>query len=188
VTPSPPKQAGGAGGDPDIPGVRWTPGTGPNPEDSPRSDVGVWRRSSASQHCCFWRAAQVGDADTACCSVAGLTPLTRRDIGVSQAWGRGGSQQLPSHELSPSPGWSLRCATGHRPPGQHRPRRCCAKPNDAAFQQRTARGGRAPLAPTPADIRARRAGQRWVVGCARWAWTHRPRRQAVGLVEQELQP
>jgi hypothetical protein len=26
------------------------------------------------------------------------------------------------------------------------------------------------------------------VGCARWAWTHRPRRQAVGLVQQERQP
>jgi hypothetical protein len=35
---------------------------------------------------------------------------------------------------------------------------------------------------------ARQAGQRWVVGCARWAWTHRPRRQADGLVEQERQP
>ena len=27
-----------------------------------------------------------------------------------------------------------------------------------------------------------------VVGCARWAWTHRPRRQAVGLVHQERRP
>jgi len=50
------------------------------------------------------------------------------------------------------------------------------------FQQRTARGDRAALAPTPAGTRSRRAGQRWVVGGARWAWTHRPRRQAVGLV------
>jgi hypothetical protein len=33
--------------------------------------------------------------------------------------------------------------------------------------------------------RARRAGQRWLVGCARWTWTPRPRRQAVGLVQQE---
>ena len=36
--------------------------------------------------------------------------------------------------------------------------------------------------------RARRAEQRWVVGCARWVWTHRPRRQAVGLVQQLRRP
>ena len=28
--------------------------------------------------------------------------------------------------------------------------------------------------PTPAGTRARRAGQRWLVGCARWAWTPDP--------------
>jgi hypothetical protein len=31
----------------------------------------------------------------------------------------------------------------------------------------------------PLRTRARRAGQRWATGGARWAWTHRPRRQAV---------
>jgi hypothetical protein len=36
--------------------------------------------------------------------------------------------------------------------------------------------------------RARQAGQRWLVGGAHWSWTHRTRRQAVGLVEQERQP
>jgi hypothetical protein len=30
------------------------------------------------------------------------------------------------------------------------------------------------MAPTPAGTRARRAGQRWLVGCARWAWTTGP--------------
>src|SRR5512132_1967665 len=42
---------------------------------------------------------------------------------------------------------------------QHRPRRCCAKPNDAAFQQRTARGGRSSLAHRGYAPRARRAGK-----------------------------
>ena len=36
--------------------------------------------------------------------------------------------------------------------------------------------------------RARQTGQRWATGGARWAWTHRPRRQAVGLIKQERQP
>jgi hypothetical protein len=40
----------------------------------------------------------------------------------------------------------------------------------------------------PLRTRARRAGQRWATGGARWAWTHRPRRQAVGPVQQERQP
>jgi hypothetical protein len=35
--------------------------------------------------------------------------------------------------------------------------------------------------------RARQAGKRWLVGCARWTWTHRPRRQAVGLIQQKRQ-
>jgi len=40
----------------------------------------------------------------------------------------------------------------------------------------------------PSDRSARPLdAERWVVGCARWAWTHRPRRQAVGLVEKERQ-
>ena len=45
------------------------------------------------------------------------------------------------------------------PSSQHRPRRCNATPNDAAFQQRTARGGRAPLAQPGCAPRARRAGK-----------------------------
>jgi hypothetical protein len=37
--------------------------------------------------------------------------------------------------------------------------------------------------------RARQAGQRWVVGCARWAWSHRPHRQAARvLAERESRP
>jgi hypothetical protein len=37
--------------------------------------------------------------------------------------------------------------------------------------------------------RARHAGRRWAVGCARWAWRHRPRRRAAGSVaQQEGQP
>jgi hypothetical protein len=36
--------------------------------------------------------------------------------------------------------------------------------------------------------RARQASQRWAVGCARWAWTHRPRRQARVLAERESRP
>jgi hypothetical protein len=36
--------------------------------------------------------------------------------------------------------------------------------------------------------RARQAGNSKATGGAHWAWTHRPRRQAVGLVQQERQP
>jgi len=37
--------------------------------------------------------------------------------------------------------------------------------------------------------RARLASQRWAVGCARWAWAHRPhRRTAVVVAEREGQP
>jgi hypothetical protein len=36
--------------------------------------------------------------------------------------------------------------------------------------------------------RARQASQRWAVGCARWAWAHRPRRRPRVLVEQERRP
>jgi len=36
--------------------------------------------------------------------------------------------------------------------------------------------------------RARQASQRWAVGCARWAWAHRPHRQAVVVAEREGQP
>jgi hypothetical protein len=36
--------------------------------------------------------------------------------------------------------------------------------------------------------RARQASQRWAVGCARWAWTHRPHRQARVLAERESRP
>jgi hypothetical protein len=36
-------------------------------------------------------------------------------------------------------------------------------------------------------IRARPGGQRWLVGCVRWVWTHRPRRRAVCLVQQQRQ-
>jgi hypothetical protein len=37
-------------------------------------------------------------------------------------------------------------------------------------------------------VRVGRAGQRWAVAGARWAWARRPRRQVVALVEQERQP
>jgi hypothetical protein len=37
-------------------------------------------------------------------------------------------------------------------------------------------------------IRARQAGQRWVVGGARWAWTHRPHRPTGALVQRESRP
>jgi hypothetical protein len=37
--------------------------------------------------------------------------------------------------------------------------------------------------------RARLAGQRWAVGCARWAWARRPRRRAAAVVvERESRP
>jgi hypothetical protein len=37
--------------------------------------------------------------------------------------------------------------------------------------------------------RARQAGQRWAVGCARWAWAHRPHRRATVVVaERESRP
>jgi hypothetical protein len=36
--------------------------------------------------------------------------------------------------------------------------------------------------------RARQASQRWAVGCARWAWTHRPHRQDRVLAERESRP
>jgi hypothetical protein len=44
------------------------------------------------------------------------------------------------------------------------------------------------MAPPRLRTRARQAGQRWLVGYARWTWTHRPHRQAVGLIEQQRQP
>jgi hypothetical protein len=47
------------------------------------------------------------------------------------------------------------------------------EPNDAPFSNQLLAGSPAALAPTRLRTRARRA------------WTHRPRRQAVGLVEQE---
>jgi hypothetical protein len=71
------------------------------------------------------------------CSVAGLTPLTRRDIGVVPGLGPG-RLQLPFARAEPEPRlvtavrYRLRLGR-RRPPSQHRPRRCCAKPNDAAF-------------------------------------------------------
>jgi hypothetical protein len=64
-----------------------------------------------------------------------------------------------------------------------RTRHRSARPNDAAFQQRTARGGRAAL-PTRLRTRARRAGQRWMVGGARWAWQQRPRRPAGAVIQR----
>jgi hypothetical protein len=42
-----------------------------------------------------------------------------------------------------------------------------ARSTTRPFQQRTARGGRAGMAPPRLRTRARRAGQHWVVGCAR---------------------
>ena len=47
------------------------------------------------------RRPQVGDAGTACCSVAGLTPLTRRDFGVVPGMGRGRRQPFASAEPEP---------------------------------------------------------------------------------------
>jgi hypothetical protein len=88
-----------------------------------------------------------------------------------------------STKLSAGHGGALSAAAGggRRRPQANTDRGVAARSRTTQpVRQRTACGGRAPLAPTPAGTRARRAGQRWVVGCARWAWTHRPRRQAGG--------
>jgi hypothetical protein len=97
--------------------------------------------------------------------------------------------------LSPSLGWSLRCA--------YRLRLAVAAARQADTQttiaiiheaERRGLSSNELLAvaeqgwpPTPAAYPSPAGGQRWVVGCARWGWTHRPRRQAVGLVQQERQ-
>jgi hypothetical protein len=126
------------------------------------------------------------------CSVAGLTPLTRRDIGVVPGLGPG-RLQLPSHELSPSLGWSLRCASGCGLAAAGRQantdRGVAARSRTTRpFQQRTARRGRAGMAPTPAACPSPPGWATLGGWGARWAWTQRPRRQAVGLVQQERQP
>jgi hypothetical protein len=102
------------------------------------------------------------------CSVAGLTPLTRRDIGVVPGLGPG-RLQLPSHELSPSLGWSLRCATGC---GLAAADRQANTDRGVAGRSRTTRPSSNELLAVAAwgwpqprlRTRARQAGQRWVVG------------------------
>jgi hypothetical protein len=55
-----------------------------------------------------------------------------------------GADHLPCNTL-PVPGATAGCSS-------NRTRYCSARPSDAPFQQRTARGGRAPLGLTPAGI------------------------------------
>ena len=62
------------------------------------------------------------------------------------------------------------------------------RPDGVAFQQELFAVAEHHWPQPRLHTRARRAEQRWVVGCARWVWTHRPRRQAVGLVQQLRRP
>ena len=91
-------------------------------------------------------------------------------LGVVQAWGRSAAAE-PEPRLVTAVRYRLRLAvaaasqanTDRGVAGRGRTTR--------PFQQRTGRGGRAPLPQPGCAPRARRIGQCWVVGCARWAWT-----------------
>jgi hypothetical protein len=104
--------------------------------------------------------------------VAGLAPLTRRRGGPRPG---AGSAAAPFARAEPEPRLVTAVRYRLRPPPSARP-----TPTAALLREAERRGLPNELLavaerrwPQPRlRIRARRAGQRGVVGCARWAWTH----------------